>query len=521
MDKNKEFILKGVEPTFLEVRPGDATVEDSVYSTFMNHMKDALSGMLVQESFSASDLPEDLAKEAEAFAPNVGEVILERESEYSRVYGAYAEVQPLHKSLAEVALHEQEVKFVVDPQFIAFFTGELRKIPVDNFAGLEQYHQILRQTAIVELLGQVERQINESDTRKDWVERAYRLVQLAVEHPQHYTPPLDHPESLMLLTYLNYKTRQLTRRVIVGNFLMAQTKANAGELKDDDERATLTALGVYFKADALSGQHWNDNAYRHHISEAVIKAASHQKAAKLHALADLQRLLKTPGGARIQQVYGQTTEHLREIIKTEDSAAPFKYWQKMDIGHTFDNFRALEMEFTTGRLTNTLETRPKDKGKAAILEDDEEQMELWRDVLDRHSGYVITKDRLTADPAEIIKMADDPEIRLFLLDIQNGQDTTAGIRAAKAIVEQKLRFYEGKIPEESQRTTVMIWSTSVDLVKTAQDEIDQYLSGLSEDSAKLISAKTELGDIQNSIGFGDTPIKVNIQLKGLDSWDLN
>ena len=77
-------------------------------------------------------------------------------------------------------------------------------------------------------------------------------------HNRDFTPQLDDPEALYLITFMPHIARRLTRRILVGNFMAAKIEKTLAEVPDDDSALMLEAYKDKVATDILSGQHWSE-----------------------------------------------------------------------------------------------------------------------------------------------------------------------------------------------------------------------------------------------------------------------
>jgi hypothetical protein len=446
MDEATPYILPGSERTRLEVEGSYDDIPNAVRAAYSAHLKDTLSSLILEPEFKAKEVPFRFKKAALHFIPLVPEAIL---AEEKRLEVIPNEPKPIQEALAKLAMGDENPTFAVDPAFIEHLYENIDDLPHDHFKRLEEYREALDKTHIIELMSRVEVLVGQSKN-PEWLNQSYELVKEASQHPEQYTPPLDSPNSVMLLCFVNYYTRQLTRRLVTNNLVMTSLTEKLGEITDEDSLTMLQALKMHFDASALSGQQWTDlvGLNSGYYNEQNIEEMATQQENELHALAAMERVSQTPGGQKVIEVWQEVAERLSEEIDKEYEISRITFWQNTDID----------------------------------------------------------------------SLGDNPEVTMFLLDIQNGQDKTAGIRLAESLLRQRLDSFDSHADDEnSPKTKIIVWSTSDTSARQATDQLGDFLKQLPGEQLELIHAESHFGRILRGYRIR-SPIELEVRLKVLDRY---
>jgi hypothetical protein len=517
MDEATPYILPGSERTRLEVEGSYDDIPNAVRAAYSAHLKDTLSSLILEPEFKAKEVPFRFKKAALHFIPLVPEAIL---AEEKRLEVIPNEPKPIQEALAKLAMGDENPTFAVDPAFIEHLYENIDDLPHDHFKRLEEYREALDKTHIIELMSRVEVLVGQSKN-PEWLNQSYELVKEASQHPEQYTPPLDSPNSVMLLCFVNYYTRQLTRRLVTNNLVMTSLTEKLGEITDEDSLTMLQALKMHFDASALSGQQWTDlvGLNSGYYNEQNIEEMATQQENELHALAAMERVSQTPGGQKVIEVWQEVAERLSEEIDKEYEISRITFWQNTDIGHTFQRFNDFQvMDAVRENRMYRFNRPPKTNGAVAIFEDDNRQMTRWKRIMDEHSSYAVTDEYCSDNMMDIDSLGDNPEVTMFLLDIQNGQDKTAGIRLAESLLRQRLDSFDSHADDEnSPKTKIIVWSTSDTSARQATDQLGDFLKQLPGEQLELIHAESHFGRILRGYRIR-SPIELEVRLKVLDRY---
>lgn len=463
------------------------TVEDALGLTVMRELRSELSTMLVQTDFSAAAVPGQFSARIAATAPRIIEATLAREAGWRS-----KEYRPLHNQLSAMAIESNApVAVTLSEACVTDLRTQVETLPY-GFNELERYHQVLSGTRIIELLHTIH-ESSQDPHNPDWLSDAYELVTQAAQNPEDYTVPLDAPESLYLLCFMPSTTRQLVRRLIVNNTIAASVEQRVGPDRDADTETMLTALRQYLNADTLEGQQWTDYAKVHGLAEHHAVAMGMQSVERLAALKTIQTLMREDCGTAVFEAWRATVSDLDDRINEVDSASSLGIWKSVDIGHGFAGFShdILRETFNmrTSCYAHEYASPLKTGGMAVILEDNNDQRAAWRGVIDTYTVYTTYDDLCFAEPTGVAELADNPEVGLFLIDIQNGDDESAGIRVGTEIFDRlvdRLRKRPGDIADMPV-ATLRVWSASAAAVEAATAHFGARLESLEEPVRSYLS----------------------------------
>ena len=458
---------------------------DALRTTVISALGRELTTMLTssEADFAASEVPSRFASTIRAMSRRIVAETLHSESrrlEFSP--------KPLTNYIQELGLKDYPAEdIVLSGAVVQDLEDQATNLRTD-FSSLERSARAWEGTQIMDLVrtvGQAQAQTADSAS----VDQAYRALEAATDHPEDYTLPLNEPESLFLICFMR-EGRSLTRRFVVGNFIAAKVAEELGPDMTEASTAMLAALRQYYRADALGEHTWGNLIRTRGMGEESAKKVALLSIEEMKALAALQQLALSGEGNAFIGAYQNTVHGLKELM--EDTTKLRLYpWQSIDIGHGFENFQdhaVSEALFLGDRHMERAFHSPEKNGqRAVILEDDPRQMTAWQTVLDKHSAFTVEPEDCFVSPDGLIELADDPSVGVFLLDIQNGEDQTAGIRLGEEILRRRLQFannWPGGA-EKAPKATIVIWSTSPESVALASAKLkpllESYRPGISFD----------------------------------------
>jgi len=225
----------------------------------------------------------------------------------------------------------------------------------------------------------------------------------------------------------------------------------------------------------------------HLIEKAILDAE------KLDTMTQIEQMAASGSAKRVITAWLKTGAMLREIVRDEDATSQLKFWLHEDVGHGIDlDYYELQRALRSPERGEN-STPEKTFGTAAILEDDERQMGAWQKIIDLHSPIVLDKRYCSADPEEIVALADNAEITYFLLDIQNGEDKTAGIKAGQKILQKRLGMTSAQNAEEYDEPPVeiVVWSSSRDSLVEAGRQFKELIDSLPEEEQEKIKVSDD------------------------------
>lgn len=512
-------------PTYLEVSRGHDSIEDALHTSFIENMRETISGLIVDPGFDASQVPGLLIDSTREFAPHAVNAVVEREKPYLEREFAGDFETPMHQKITEITSDGASPILKVGTHFVEGLCAQIAEMPRDYFQRLQDYNKALSETKILEFFNAI-RSMSTSNKTPDWLDDAYQMVDHASKNRALYTPPIDKPESLYILCFVDDATRQLAKRIVIDNLILARTEAAIGESRTSDEQAMLGLIEEFGNIHALSGQQWDDRiGWGEDVSEANRISMARLKAREISLIEEIKHLYATEGGKKVVDTWRNTAKDVKDLVAADAQQNDrLHYWETIDVGHGID---ITSSSFIVSELNKPDEKfrPPKDGTYVAILEDDSEQMRLWREVYSTYTKRSLKDEYCSADPAVIAALADNPEISEFVLDVQNYNDKKAGIRVAISIVSRLLENIQnqGAVDEtQPQPKKVKIWSSSGNLLRQASQELGEYLNALPEDQQALIQAESVFGKVGSKYRNNwEAPILLEIASKGIGRFDLN
>ena len=453
------------------------TPEEAVLDGYAGHLCNSLAAMVVQPGFDPAAVPETFAATIDEYTPAIIKEVLKFETNWSS--DSFKKLTVKIGDLMLQGVVESPDQVEIDPRFSKDLKQQARTM-TNPFDILSKYNQSLAANNSLSLVHDIWRLT--VDRPEGWLDASYELAEEAMLNSD-FTPQLDDPDSLYLITFMPHIARRLTRRVLVGNFMTAAIQKKLADTPDDDSLTMLRAYKDYIATDALSGQQWNDLAKHYQLSEEHSMAMGLLSAKQLNALALMQQIAKDGRGKSFIDSYKAVRDGLRQTIGDAESAGyriGLATWAGEDIGHCFHNFSDWEIDrlLGEGALTER-DFNPAEKtgGKMVILEDDIRQLAAWQQVFGDHSVFEVSQSHSFTSPEGIEELFTDPEVSLFLLDIQNGQDETAGIRVADALVRKRLSILaQVADPSTLKPVRIMVWSSSHAATKAAHQQLSALLN---------------------------------------------
>lgn len=496
------FDRKGVMPD---------TAAEAVYSSFAQEFRLRIADSLLEPDFDPSSVVPQLHEVVEEHKGKVVAATIRHESNYTS-----DRFKPLHRYLGALSAQpETGNDIAVSDEFVDDLHSQLDGLDQD-FSLLGEWHKKLSNTEIRRLTADINTLCQTTNPGiGDWLRDAYSLVSYATKNPNEFTIQPEDLDALYLVTFMPHPARALVRRMIIGNVMMDQIQRELGETTEE-EAAALQALQQFYIADAMSGQQWDDliKRYPDENLEDLSVAMAKFSADQLSALGKLQKLILSGNATRVGEAWQTVREKLQEKIEAVHKESGLSFWQLQDIGHCFSGFGDWDLQRafdTTGQTDRLFEFGEEHKTglKAFVLEDDLEQQARCVQVIESHTSYA-TSEELTFTRIEEVKESfEDPEIGLFVIDIQNGEDKTAGIRLAKQVLDMVMeRSSEEDAPSEMPRIKIILWSASVQAVM----EANNFFKELIESHPRKRSISHSLFEGGGS-SWGGAPINIDIRLK--------
>lgn len=465
------------------------TATEAVYGTLHTQYRNAIADMLLDPNFCSADIPPMLVAITDTTADIAIQMTFQAES---RRY--FPELMPLTRLLGALAITDEEVSDLeLSPTFIRDLHDQIAWLPYD-FSELKQHHRTLSTyTGYLDLVREVSEVSSQTDD-PEWPSKAWRVVAAAAEHPENFVVPAEMDEALYLIPFLPLPARNLTRRLTTGMTISARVAESLSGEQLASQEPLHAALTRYYVLEALTGSAWdNFSMYGAHIDKSVGKELAMLSAESLQVLGEIQRLTRARGGSVVAEAWTSCTNNLQLKIDTRERDSRLGVWQLVDSGHCFSGLQSRSLydafDLNVEPYSREFACPIKSGARAAILEDDPEQLALWQNTVNERTKFITDETLSYATPEGLIQLAEDASIELFLLDMQNHDDDAAGLRLGEEILRQRIQQfleYKGN-KQDAPRTKIVVWSTSSILVSQASDYIDPIL--------KSLAAKLEHGEL--------------------------
>lgn len=471
-------------PTPIELSPGrldqdkysfgcSLSLSEAVSAQFTDELRNVIASNMVQPAVEVDELTREFHRSIDDTAPGVFASRFAHEEKW-RHDGA-----PVHALLGQLAVEKSDIsvaELVPGEAFMESLHNE-----VDDYRGAIETLKQLHDAWPSEVFGYLsELDAVAEDQSTEMGDRAFEIVRRMSENPEHLTLDPNHPEGLLLIPHLPWNVRRLTRRLLVGSHITARIDQVLGGSKTPEEEGMLSALQRYYTLDNLHGQHWEEGLV---LSEDSQVQVAYYSAEQMATLLRLQKAADDESGQRFKQVWWQEAKNLKAIVEAVDNESDVSQWQLTDIGHAFEGFttfdlmRAFRQGMYSSEARRHADFQPEKSGlRAVILEDDAAQRMIWKETVENSTSFT-TEDALTfASPEGIEKVIDDPTVGLFLLDIQNGEDMTAGIRIGEEVLRRRQQLLSQEDAQgDRPKTKIIIWSASADAVEQANAHFKQLM----------------------------------------------
>jgi len=456
-------------PVELEPRPlsesyfNNEDLTAAICREFNNELTFNLADQVLRPQFAVATTLEALHSRADTVASQVfgARYAEERQYEFSGTQ--------VHDYIGDKALADSAViELMPDETFMTHVHDQI-DLSRTGVEELERLHSLWPE-GVFEYLAGLKDIFDSRDV--DRGDQAFELVKQMINDPEAITLPAGSSEGLYLITYLPWSVRTLTRRALTGVHLVEKMRGALGDAITPHESMMLEALRKYYILDNMTGQHWEFKDFPLNPKSQVEEAQ--YGAQQMDVLAELQGLADSEGGLYFKDVWETVTGQLYEKMKDISRSSATSQWACEDIGHCFGGFRphdlykAFRKGFHSEPRENYSEFKPKKSGlKAAILEDDNDQRALWREAVDAHTSFSTDDSLVFPTPEGIEAASADQNVGYFLLDIQNFDDPTAGIRIGHQIIEERLEMGRRSPDGKAPKTHVIIWSASSEAVTVA------------------------------------------------------
>ena len=487
------------------------TPEEAIVDGYADHLRNSLAALVLHPDFDPQAVPAAFVDAIDEHTPTIVAQVLKDETNW----GSSDTFKKLTVKIGDLLMQGA----IQDPDQVEIdsrFSDDLKQqalAMMHRFDLLGKYNQSLSTNQSLSLVHDVWRLSAEQP--EGWLDDCYEMAKAAMFNP-NFVPQLDDPEALYLITFMPHLARRLTRRVLVGNYMISKIRSELGNTLNEDSAAMLEAFSDYTAADALSGQHWNDAAKHFGWSDEHSVVIGLLSVQKLHALGIMQQLVKDGRGNKFIDTYKAARDGLRRTIIDVDSTAHrtgLGTWAGEDIGHCFRNFSDWDINRVIGEgdlIERDFNPAEKTGGKIVILEDDERQMAAWQQVFEEHSVFEVSPSHCFTSPEGIEAHFADPDASLFLLDIQNGQDETAGIRVAGELFRKRLTILaEAPDPRLLKPLKIVVWSSS----HAATQAAHRQLSALWKDRELNPEGSDYVGYLGGGSAFTSGAHRITIEVK--------
>lgn len=503
-----------------ELQPGVVEITEYYYSPHkaeamickeaLSVMKGDLSRMLSEDTFDPALAPEMLR---DSLAPKINDLVpeaLREEREWgytgSDLHAAFGLEYIQNKSFGEPDSYWQgPVNAVIPEDFAEDLLNQVANLDL-NFDLLAQLHDDFADTSILRLVQNVNSLV--IDTQPNATDQVYAWVKEALYSPD-YTLPVGKEEALYLLCFLPFQTRRMVKGALIANQIVGLMNDELEDELTDTEVEMLSAFKLALATDSLIGQDWYQLAERSGVSEQTAKEMAILSADRITALANIQKVYRNGGGERVVEAYLNAKETLNAVINNTARESDVSILANTDIGHAFEGFRDHEISGYIGDgdlVKRELVEIHKNGLSAVIFEDDPEQSARWSSLVNDHTVYTSSDAEVFATMHDIDERIDNLSVGMFLIDIQNGSDETAGIRLAEEILRRRIRLYHDP---DHKNTNIIVWSTSPEHVKLANNYFKDLLK--SDDETRMVGISTSF--LGSGSSGGGNRIKFDVRHK--------
>ncbi|MBP6880182.1 hypothetical protein KBC31_00965 [Candidatus Saccharibacteria bacterium] len=378
------------------------------------------------------------------------------------------------------------------------------RLSTDFFSTLDRISKNWGQTYIPELI-QASMQIDTDDPSQD-VAFLYQLADHALFNKQF---TFDDTETKIIgdksdlrgsgadaiygICFFDRPTRHMVGNIIKVNQLFQRIEAQLVDL-DDDERELVDDIKLIARAEVFGDNEWRELLSDQKVPERIRLSAlstfiDAKAVGKKLALSEVFDDDNRPNVKnRVIATYRQAAEDIYrgELVVMMQDDNPFGgrlagKIQDTDIGHQVEGMRLRSIEYAW--LVNPTAIEDKN-GRMVILEDSQEQAHLYKRWADSATSYE-PDHKLTPEGVDTGMIHDDAN-RVFLLDVQNGDDLTAGTDLAFRLVDALEAGTARTEPVE-----IIIWSYSGDAVEDASRRLSERYMLNKEDSNFQIMTRND------------------------------
>ena len=438
-----------------------------IATEFKRRMSDALADDVIAPDFSAAYTLAGLHSEVNEAAPDVvrSRVAIERSMEF---YGE--EKKPITKLLEDVSPGDIE-HLVPDEQFLEDLHRQIDDGEYERGLNtLEEMHDAWP-AEVFKYCGMIEELSNlDLDYKDDMI---LEIIEEMSSIPNEITLSADDTNALLLLTHFPARSRKLTRRLLIGLHIATKIDEQLGSYKTQHEDAMLENMKKAFVLENLHGQqlqmlNLSDDAR----ARLIAYSAEYTK-----ILAELQESGDAEEGSNFKELYWNIATGLDDHIGDKFADYPLSHLQTSDIGHvvgdiTFGDmlqaFRQGIYHTENGFAIGDIKAE-KCGLSAVILEDDPAQRRLTQEMISTFSPLTVNEGLVFETPEGIANdIIDRNDVGWFVLDIQNGDDLTAGVRVAESVLRRRLEIGHS-------RTYITVHSTSNEAVEEAAEYLQRIV----------------------------------------------
>jgi hypothetical protein len=518
--------------TRLRLKP-NPTAEESIGRVAMGWIADAVIGSMVDGGFNPETISDRLEDSLRERLDALADTALagERWRRYDEpvVHIAFGldrveEDPPGTVSNQTVETTPSHPPIELPEDFASAIVGAAGDIGVD-FEGVDKIYRGFESTRIMDLVREVHAFISGTDQANSDIsaDTVFEKVRDSVFNPG-YT--VEDYEDLYMLCLIPPHCRQLIKHAVISTHVKQHMdkELEGGEDLSEGEISMRDSLFGVMKAEALTGQYWNDLAKKYGLSEGTTMEMMELGAEVFGYIAKINELLDKGSADRIMTAYQNAKEELYSKVKNASKIENISAISSGDIGHTFEGFdswtiacllRDRQREIIYGEKP----TEPAKSGQhAVVFEDDRRQVDLWAGVINKHFHHTVSNEDVHELPEAVVERAEDPSASLFLLDVQVNNNQTAGIELAQRVVKIRMNMLErADDPDEIPETKIIVWSSSTESLSLARERLKNQLA-----NARVRVSKKGIDSSDSSTIIGGARITVEVRPKqnGLTRYDM-
>jgi hypothetical protein len=509
----------------------DPTAEEAIGGTAMNWIGRTAVSLMVTGDFNPDTIKGDLGDLMQQHVDKLAKAALDAERhripEDQVVHHAFGLKPNREYFYDRESDSEEEATQPVGPiklpeEFASAIVEATGELDVD-FKAVNKIYRGFESTKIMGLVRDIHTFITDPDQANPHLspDEIFQKVRDSI-FDDEYTVE-DH-EDLYMLCLIPPRCRQLLKHAVISTHVAQHMEKALGEELDDNERLMLDSLLGIFKAEALTGQYWNEFAEEFGISEDTTMEMMALKAESFDHLANINALLDSGKGERVMAAYQDAKKEFSGSVAVASKIKNISAISSEDTGHTFEGFDSWTISCVLRDRARELAdgkepTEPtKSVQHAVIFEDDPRQVDLWAGVINEHFHHTVSNEDVHELPEAVVERAEDPSASLFLLDVQVNNNQTAGIELAQRVVKIRMNMLErADDPDDIPETKIIVWSSSTESLSLARERLKNQLA-----NARVRVSKKGIDSSDSSTIIGGARITVEVRPKqqGLTRYDL-